>query len=100
MEIIKKLSGMISEEIKDAKRYAMCALEYKEERPELARVFDMLSKQELDHMQALHNQVASIIDEYRRTDGEPPESMLAIYNFLHQQEIENASEVRVLHSMF
>ena len=100
MEIIKKLSKMIHEELEDAEKYAKCALKHQDDRPDLARTFDNLSRQEMDHVNMLHNAVVSIIDEHRRTVGEPPPDMQAIYDFLHEQQIEEAAEVKTLQSMF
>lgn len=100
MKIIKILSEKIEEEIKDAKSYADMSIKYKEEYPELSRTLYNLSLQEMEHMNLLHNEVTTIIKRHRETNGEPPVEMMAVYDYLHNKQIENSLEVKTLQNMY
>ena len=100
MKDIEKLSDYISDEIADAKKYALDALEYKDKRPELAKRFYNDSLQEMEHMKGFHDEVVAMINEYRRTVGEPPAAMQAIYDREHKKHIDASMEVKVLQNMF
>ncbi len=84
----------------DAHTYAELALEYKETDPETAELFYKLSGEEMTHMNALHKAVVRRIEEYRRQKGEPPEAMMAVYEYLHKRDIERAENVGVLQGMY
>jgi len=100
MKIIKILSEKIEEEINDAKSYVKMALEYKDEYPEMSRTLYSISLQEMEHMNLLHGEVTGLIKRYRDTKGEPPAEMLAVYDYLHKQQIDKAAEVKVLQTMY
>lgn len=100
MKIIQEMSEYIEDEISDSCKYAKLALEWKDKRRELADVFYNLSQQEMQHMQVLHNEVVKLIEEYRRTNGEPPSNMLAVYDYLHKKQIEHAGEARSYQDLY
>ena len=100
MKIIEKISERIDEEICDAKNYAMLALETKDDHPELSRTFYTISLQEMEHMRMLHSAAANLIAEYRRANGDPPDKMMAVYEYLHGKHIEKAAEATAIQAMY
>lgn len=94
MKLIKTLSEKIEEEITGVKDYAKLAIEVREEYPMLGDVLFTISRQEADHVNKLHEQVARVIQEYRQKEGEPPADMLAVYNYLHEKHIEAFAEAK------
>ena len=100
MRIIKKLTEMISEETEGAECYAKKALLYKEERPTLGKMFYNLANDELGHVDTLHNAVVSLIREVRDREVEPPEGMIDVYEYLHEQQREAVAAVKAMLSKY
>lgn len=100
MMIIKKLSGMIEEEIADAKKYAQCALNYKKENKTLGDIFYSLSNEEMKHMGVLHAEAVKMIEQYKKEHGDPPEVMMELYDYLHERHMEAAAEVKGMLAMY
>lgn len=94
MKLIKYLEDAIEEEIEGVKGYAKKAVELKDEHPALAQVLYNISVQEDAHQAALHKEVVKIIEDHRRTHGEPPAAMMAVYEYVHQRHIEKLAEAR------
>ena len=100
MEIIKHLEDQINEEMHDSGKYIKCAMKWKEENKELADLYYWLSQEEMTHADKLHKMVVGIIEKYKKTEGEPPAEMLAVYNYLHEKEIDKAKEIKTMWDMY
>ena len=100
MKIIKERVEKIEDEIRDVKEYAEMAVAVKAEHPSLAQVFYNISVQEDAHQAALHTEVVKLIEAYRRTHGEPPANMMAVYEYVHKRHIEKLAEARRYQEMY
>lgn len=100
MKIIEKLCDMIEDELDDAEKYARCALEKKDEYPQLAETFYKIANEEMVHMGLLHTHVVNLISDYRKTKGEPPEAMKTVYDILHRKHIEHAATVKGMLALY
>jgi rubrerythrin len=100
MKIIKELSEMIEDEIEGAEHYAKLAVMHKGDMPVLAKTFYDISTDEMRHVDLLHSEVVKLIEEHRKTKGEPPASMLAVYDYLHERHIEKAKEVKLYQNQY
>lgn len=99
MKVIKNLSEKIDEELEDAHKYIKCAHRVKETYPQLAEVYFKLSLEEMKHVQALHDEVVKIINDYKKTH-EVPESMQAVYDYLHEKQMEKSSKIKAKQESF
>lgn len=95
MKLIRDLEELIDEEIHDIKKYAKMAAEVKHDHPTLAQVLLTISAQEDAHQSALHAELQRIIEEHRKAHGEPPATMMAVYDYLHKRSIDKLAEARL-----
>ena len=100
MMIIKCLADQIADELEDAQKYIKLAMKWKAEQPETADLFYELSKEELGHMEKLHDAVQELIEKYQEEEGEPPKDMMTLYNYLHEKHKEEATTIKVKQGMY
>ena len=100
MKIIKCLSELIDEELSDAEKYINLAVRWKTDEPDTADLFYELSTEEMGHVDKLHEEVSELIEEYRKSHGEPPKEMMVLYEYLHEKHIGHATQIRVKQGMF
>ena len=100
MKVIRCLSEKIQEELHDAEEYIDLAMSWKEEDEGTAEVFAGLSEEEMKHVGILHDRVSSLIKEYREENGDPPKVMLALYEYMHDQQLKDAMRIKVKQGMY
>lgn len=99
-KLIQKLNERIEEEIDGAEEYVKEAIKLKHEHPSLAKTLYDISNQEMAHIDMLHAEVVKLIEDHRRTHGEPPAPMMAVYQYLHERHIDKVNNIRVLQNEY
>ena len=100
MKYIKIITNQIEEELEGADSYISMAIARKDDYPSLSKVLYDISLDEMHHVDLLHGEVVKMIEDYRRTKGDPPEAMMAVYEYLHEKHIEFAARIRVLQAEY
>lgn len=100
MNVMTLLMERIDDELQDACDYAKLALEYRGVEPETANLFAKLSGEETTHATALHDCVLGHIEAYRQKGREVPEGMMAVYECLHERQIEKAERVKNYQALY
>ena len=100
MKIIKCLSELIEEELRDSDKYIDLAMRWKTDEPDTADLFAELSAEEMGHVDKLHEEVKELIEDYRKEHGEPPKEMLTLYEYLHEKHIGTAMQIKIKQSMY
>ena len=100
MIIIKCLSEDIEATLDVAEENIKKAIMYKNDYPVAAKAFFTKSVALMDSIKPLHEAVVALIEEHRKTKGEPPEPMMAIYNYMHERHITKAAAIKNLQDMY
>ena len=100
MEIIKCLSKDIETTLNAAENNIKAAMTYKEDYPVASRAFYTKSVTLMDTIKILHDAVVALIEGYRKEKGEPPAQMMAVYNYVHERQIEQTAAIKVLQELY
>jgi Mn-containing catalase len=99
MEIIRRISEKIDEELHDAEKYIKCAYKVEDEYPQLADTYYQLSLEEMKHVTMLHDAVVRIINDYKQRN-EVPREMQILYDYLHDRQVRWASKIKAKQEQF
>ena len=100
MKIINEIIDDMMEEIHDAKHRIERAGELKPLYPDIARRESEIAEQELINADKDHKSVVEIIEDYKKTKGDPPEYMLEFWKEKHKHYMEKYAHAKYMIDMF
>lgn len=96
MKSIKYLVEDIQEELEGAEHYAKLAAQNKDLDRALADTYYKLAGVELEHVNALHEQVVRLIKAHKATGKEVPAAMQAVWDWEHGKMVDTTARIKTL----
>lgn len=100
MKKIKEIVEVIADELEGAECYAKKATEYRDTDKALADTYARMAQVELGHVDEMHKHVVRVIEEHRKSGGEVPAAMQAVWDWEHGKAVDNAARVKSLLSVY
>lgn len=100
MKIIKNICMSVRNSLKDAKEYAKLAAEYKYQDQELADIYASIAENHLSAIDELHSVAVRYINDAKQSGKQVPFGMQDIWDWEHQNMIDEAASIRVLLNMY
>ena len=100
MRVIKDMSEDIEKTLDMVECNIKKAVEYKLDFPLAAQAFYNKSVALMGTIKGQHDAVVALIEAYRKEKGDPPEPMMAIYNYMHERQIGQAAAIKNLQDQF
>lgn len=100
MKVIKDISEDIEKTLDMAECNIKKAVEYKLDFPIAAQAFYNKSVALMNSIKGQHDAVVTLIETHRKEKGEPPAPMMAVYNYMHERQMEQAAAIKNLQDMY
>lgn len=100
MVIIRDGVESIKKNLKNAKKFAKWALEYKSENKAIADVFERMSENCILMVNSMHDSLVKLIKEYQSKGAEYSKDMMIRWNIHHKEMIEETVKIRQLQDMY
>lgn len=96
MKVIKDAIHVMKRELKEADKLAQMAIRYKPLYPAMSEMLATVARQALETATVtMHNRVAAEIKAYKATGKEVPAVMQALWDYEHEQLMDDAAEVEL-----
>lgn len=96
MKILKDLIEKADDTMEEIEWYAEKAHHIRSEHKSLADTYIKVAEMHISIYNMLHERMVSLIDEEKKKGVQPPQAMLAIWDYEHEKLVKEFAEAKVL----